>query len=166
MTWVRIDDGFAEHPKVHGLSDRAFRLHVTALCYCGRNLTDGAITIPALKMLLGACSATRRHVRELVDAGVWDSVDDLQIHGDDLQIHDFNDLNPKAETVKREREKTRDRQRRHREARNAVTDTVSDGVTNGTPTRPDPRTTSPKAVALDVTERPQDFKIPELRSVS
>lgn len=124
VTWVRIDDGFAEHPKIMGLSDRAFRLHVTALCYCGRNLTDGHLSPPALKMLMASCSATRRHVNELVDAGVWDSA---------TTIHDFTDLNPTADSVKRDRAAARDRQRRHRHARNAVTDAVTNGVSHGTP---------------------------------
>lgn len=141
MTWVRIDDGFAEHPKIHTLSDRAFRLHVTALCYCGRNLTDGVIATPALRMLLGACNATRRHVDELVAAGVWD-------RDDDLRVHDFTDLNPKAVTVKREREKTRDRQRRHREARNSVTESVSNGVSHASPV-PVPSQLLLKAVPAD-----------------
>lgn len=101
MTWVRLDDGFTEHSKIHGLSDRAFRLHVTALCYCGRNLTDGHITARALKVLLAACSATKRHVLELVGTKVW------EVEDDGHQIHDFNDLNPTAAEV---REKSRKRQ--------------------------------------------------------
>lgn len=99
MTWIRIDDGFAEHPKVMALSDRAFRLHVSALCYCGRNLTDGYIAPQALRMLMAGCAATRRHLNELVAAGVWDDTE---------TIHDFNDLNPTAEEVREKREKRRD----------------------------------------------------------
>lgn len=41
--WLRLDDGFPEHPKVVGLTDAAFRLEVSALCYAHRNLTDGHI---------------------------------------------------------------------------------------------------------------------------
>ena len=43
MAWLRIDDGFVEHPKVYDLSDRSFRLHVAAHCYSARNLTDGVL---------------------------------------------------------------------------------------------------------------------------
>jgi hypothetical protein len=43
MTWLRLDDGFPEHPKVVGLTDAAFRLEVSALCYAHRNITDGLI---------------------------------------------------------------------------------------------------------------------------
>ena len=43
MTWLRIDDCMPDHPKVDGLSDRAFRAHVTGLCYCARHLTDGNV---------------------------------------------------------------------------------------------------------------------------
>lgn len=43
MAWLRIDDGFAEHPKLLelALADRWAWLEV--LCYCARNGTDGRI---------------------------------------------------------------------------------------------------------------------------
>lgn len=41
MSWVRLDDGFADHPKIAALDDRAFRIHIWALCYSARHLTDG-----------------------------------------------------------------------------------------------------------------------------
>lgn len=46
MTCVKLDDAFADHPKVVGLTDRAFRVHVRALCYCGR-FSPGVGLIPA-----------------------------------------------------------------------------------------------------------------------
>ena len=46
MPWVKLDDGFTDHPKIASLSDSAFRTFVTALCYCNKNLTDGFV--PAL----------------------------------------------------------------------------------------------------------------------
>lgn len=32
-----------EHPKISGLSDKAFRTFVELLCYCGRQRTDGLV---------------------------------------------------------------------------------------------------------------------------
>ncbi len=75
VPWVRLDDAFAEHPKVIGLSDGAFRAHVSALCYCNRNLTDGRV--PAV---LG-----NGHAEELVAAGVWEQ------NGNGFVIHDYGD---------------------------------------------------------------------------
>ena len=39
----RLDDGFPEHPKVQQVGGDAAWLHVCALAYCNRNLTDGFI---------------------------------------------------------------------------------------------------------------------------
>ena len=45
---LRFDDQFPIHRKVSGLSDAAFRLHVEAIFWCDRNLTDGFIREPRL----------------------------------------------------------------------------------------------------------------------
>lgn len=65
MTYLRLDDRFPEHPKVIGLSDAAFRLHVSALCYARRYLTDGRIppVFPPRRLT--------RAVPTLVDAHLW-----------------------------------------------------------------------------------------------
>lgn len=70
MPWVRLEDNFPEHSKIAGLSAHAFRLHVEALCYCARNLTDGYISEDALKRFTGARRSAGR-VAELVEAGCW-----------------------------------------------------------------------------------------------
>lgn len=43
MPWVRFDDQFPVHRKVDSLPDPAFRLHVEAIFWCARNLTDGFV---------------------------------------------------------------------------------------------------------------------------
>lgn len=90
MTWVKLDDGFTDHPKVVGLSDRAFRTHVRALCYCGR-FSPGVGRIPqsALRQLGAAPSV----VRELLGAILWEE------DGEDgeLYIHDFGEYHPKTD---------------------------------------------------------------------
>lgn len=42
--YIRIDVLMPEHPKVEGLSDRAFRALVELWCYCGRQRSDGIVT--------------------------------------------------------------------------------------------------------------------------
>lgn len=87
MTWVKLDDGFTDHPKVVGLTDRAFRVHVRALCYCGRFSPGvGHIPVTAFRQL-GATSAV---VEELLRAGLWEE-------RDALYIHDFPVYHPKAD---------------------------------------------------------------------
>lgn len=79
MTWVKLDDKMADHPKIVGLSDRAFRAHISALCYANRHLTDGVIPSTFLRV---------RVAEELVTAGVWARF------GDAYRIHDFLDYQP------------------------------------------------------------------------
>jgi hypothetical protein len=43
MPYLALDDNFAHNPKVR-LTDRAFRLHVVALCHCSQHLTDGFVS--------------------------------------------------------------------------------------------------------------------------
>lgn len=43
MAWVRVDDDLTEHPKVLSAGPLALIVHVRALCYASRNLTDGHI---------------------------------------------------------------------------------------------------------------------------
>lgn len=86
MSWVRLDDKFADHPKVIRLSDKAFRIHVWAMCYCAQHSPGiGHFPVAALKG-----KATASTIDELVKARLWDRLDD-----DDLAIHDFEDYNPK-----------------------------------------------------------------------
>jgi hypothetical protein len=83
MGFVRIEDAFATHPKIIGLSDAAFRLHVEGMCYARTHQTDGLIPeawVGERKPLL----------EELVTAGVW------EWNGRGPFIHDYSLYNPSA----------------------------------------------------------------------
>lgn len=110
-------------------------MHVTGLCYCARNLTDGVLDERALRIVCAivAGGSLRRNVDELVAAGLWHRVDG------GFEINDFLDYNPTAERVKEDREKARDRVRRHR-TRNGAGNAVTNAGGNGTPSRPVPKT--------------------------
>lgn len=95
MVWVKLDDRFTENRKVVELSDRAFRLHVTALCYASRELTDGAVSENAA---LRICDGTRKAIADLIAAGLWRRA----VAGGYL-IHDFLKYNPTAEDVEEAR---------------------------------------------------------------
>jgi hypothetical protein len=112
MPWVRFDDQFPIHRKVEGLSDAAFRLHISAIFWCARNLTDGLVPVEDID------SATPRKMRrpgkfiaELVGRGLWIEVDD------GWQIHDYLDFQPSREKVERERKAKAERQQRWLEKR-------------------------------------------------
>lgn len=123
MPWVRLDDRFPSHRKVATLSDRAFRLHVTAMCWCSENLTEGKILFSELRVIA--------HVRginsianELVNSKLWDKVDDGWV------IHDFLDYNPDREQVEAERARNAARQKAYRERRKAERQTAESGSSN------------------------------------
>lgn len=106
MSWLKIDDGFVEHFRVDPLSDRAFRLHVAALCHCSRNLTDGHVSTKNVRVLRARSNnAGVKHVDELLEAGLW-----VQ-NGDGYVIRDYLDYNPSAEKVRQERSKAAERMR-------------------------------------------------------
>lgn len=81
MTYAKLIDDFPEHPKVVGLSDQAFRLYVTALCYASRNLTDGAVPAGIIKRL----GATTKALSELLAANLWHVETDPPLY----RIHDY-----------------------------------------------------------------------------
>lgn len=113
MTWVRLDDGFADHPKVMSLGrDRlaCIGVHVAALCYCARHLTDGLV--PASF----AAQFPDRLVDRLVWAGLWEEADGP--YGvKDFLIHDYLTYNPSRESIETERAQARLRMNNARRSR-------------------------------------------------
>lgn len=75
---IRLSNSIMENRKIVGLSDKAFRAFVAALCYCSRQETDGRIVPGAAKMI-----TTPRVLMELVDAGL------LEVDGQDFLVHDY-----------------------------------------------------------------------------
>lgn len=110
MGWVKLDDGFAEHPKIDNLSDGAFRLYVAALGYVARNLTDGVIPEARLSRLVPRYKPA--HLAELLDdpyGPVWHAPGHLcdrcpQPPARHYTVHDYLEKNPSAE---KERERRR-----------------------------------------------------------
>jgi hypothetical protein len=127
MTWVKLDDNFGDHPKIASLAPRTFRLHVRALCFAARHLTDGYISARQAAELWqggagengdGMDTAGRRQghsnqhgsvtasVRELLAVKLWERQPDGL---DGYQIHDYLRYNPSREHVVSQREAARDR---------------------------------------------------------
>lgn len=159
MTWLRVDDRFPRHRKVRRLSDRAFRVHVTAMAACAEDETDGLVTGDDLADLVGVAQRyVTDAVVELVAAGLWDVVEEGRV----WQVHDYLDYNPSHASLVADREANRRRQAKHRrkpsgpppDPGNGVSHGVTDGVTNGVshaapsrpvPTRPVVGTPSPSS---------------------
>lgn len=106
MTWTRLSDTFTDRPDLLACSRSARLLHVEALVWCNRFLTDGSIPRAALPRLTDAEDA-EADVAELVAAGLWTSDE-----GGGWRV-DWEDQEPAADV--RERKAMRaERQKRYR----------------------------------------------------
>ena len=108
MTWVKIDDSFPNHPKIVGLSDKAFRIHISGLCYCGTYLTDGFVPMTIAARFANEDMA---YIAELSQAGLWR--DAPQDNG--FYIHDYLAHQTSKTQVEEKRQTVRERQKRYRE---------------------------------------------------
>lgn len=131
MPWVRLDDRFPSHRKVALLSDRAFRLYVSALCWSSENLTEGLIRDRELAVVTRVRGA-KTAAKELEEAQLWDRI------AGGWQIHDFLEYNPDRAKVKAEREANaarqqawRDRKRAEKEAQEAAEKAARNAPRNG-----------------------------------
>ena len=95
MTWVKIDDHFADHPKIIGLSDAAYRAFVDGLCYSARYLTDGQIPTAAVTVVT---RSRPRVAAALIDAGLWEQ------NGSGVIVHDYLEFQPSRSKVQANRE--------------------------------------------------------------
>lgn len=105
MPWIRFEDNFAEHPKVLAVSDAAFRLHIRAVAYCSRLLTDGAVSVAALASIKSGKWGLRL-ADELVDARLWEK------RHDGYQIHDYLHYQPSRAHIEEIRKQRADAGRR------------------------------------------------------
>jgi hypothetical protein len=131
MTWVRLDDTFAEHPKMEAAGPLGLALHVAALCYCARHLTDGFIPAAKVPRLLDM-PTWRKVAARLVEVGAWDEVDD------GYSLHDYLDFQPSRAEVEADRAKARDRMRRRRSGGSSPEHTENFGSSSPSPARPGP----------------------------
>lgn len=98
MTWIRLDDGFPDHPKVITLSDKAFRTYISGLCYASRYLTDGFLAEPVVKRLDGVLSAG-----ELEMVGLWQKIEN------GWQIASYSEYQTSKEQVEVAKARNRER---------------------------------------------------------
>jgi hypothetical protein len=115
MSWVRIDDNFADHPKLLRAGPVAGWLHVAGLCYAARQKTGGLVPMQVVNTLavFNGVGMTRdgqllsepmgidvlELARILTRAGLWEE----QREGPTKvltgwQIHDYAEYNPPKPT--------------------------------------------------------------------
>jgi len=88
-TYIRLHDGMPGHPKVRGLSDRAFRTYIRALCYSSEYLTDGQVVKVVARDL-----GTPKVWGELIDANLVESAPNGYL------MHDYLEHQRSAEEVR------------------------------------------------------------------
>lgn len=103
VTWFKIDDNFADHPKFVGCTDSAIASWVRALAYSSRYLTDGFIPLAAQRVI-GPAKA----VKQLVNAGLL--VETLE----GWMIHDYTDHQRTRAEVQADRDRNAERSRAYR----------------------------------------------------
>ncbi|MGH3376013.1 MAG: hypothetical protein ACRDP6_14840 [Actinoallomurus sp.] len=156
MPWARFDDQFPINRKVNGLTDTEFRLHVEAVIWCARELTDGRVGRDELD-LVSRIRSPKKHVAMLVIRKLWHLGDEeclstsCPAHVDNRvdptfdgwMIHDYFEFQFSKEQVLAEREGNAKRQKKWRDQqkqdRNGVTNGARNGVTNSAPSRPVPK---------------------------
>lgn len=113
MAWARIDDGFYDHPKILGIWQRcpgAVGLHVRAIAYCSKHLTDGRIPRGAVESLSPVQRDRDEQIGALVTLGAWYEDEGSET----FVIHDYEDYQPTRAEVTEKRQKDRERKNRER----------------------------------------------------
>lgn len=90
MTWFKVDDKFAMHPKAMSAGNAALGLWVRAGSWSAAHLTDGLI--PA--NLLAALGGSRATAERLVKVHLWDA------EPGGYRFRDWHDYQPSAVDVK------------------------------------------------------------------
>lgn len=123
MVWFRVDDNLSMHVKAVTAGNSALGLWVRAGSWCARHLTDGHVPT-AIATSLG----TKREIAALIRAGLW-----VETEGG-YEFHEWGAWQPSEAEVRSKRAKTADRVAKWR-ARNSegngVTETVTNGASNG-----------------------------------
>ena len=138
MTWFKVDDQLAIHPKAIAAGNSAMGLWVRAGSWCGAHLTGGALP----KHMVGTLGAQLRDAKRLVEVGLWDATDV------GYQFRGWDEYQPAKSQVEAKRVADRERKRRWRESKSHAdghavtpsgTDAVTDAVSHASPdpTRPD-----------------------------
>lgn len=86
MTWFKVDDKLAMHPKVIGAGNVSIGLWVRAGSWSAANGTDGLVPMAVVTAL----GATRAQADRLVKAGLWHR------EPDGYRFHDWHMYQPTA----------------------------------------------------------------------
>lgn len=86
MSWIKLDDRFADHPKIVEAGPEAAWLFICGLCYCARYLTDGLIPKAQVRKLADI-EDVKQSVTKLLSTCLWENAEDS------YRVHDYLDYN-------------------------------------------------------------------------
>jgi hypothetical protein len=168
MPTIAIESTAPRHKKVRRLSDRAFRLWISATCHARDMATDGELCDDDLD-LIPRCPTGRQRaetVQELVEAGLW------EVRPEGWQIHDYGEWNELRDQIQRKRSAARERMAKLRDGSDDVrvnkqrsSGSVRDGRSRSRSTTesesenlvPDPEGSAEGNQPPDVPENPTSF---------
>jgi hypothetical protein len=155
MSWVKLDDGFAEHPKIAKVGPIGAWLQIQALCYCNPNLTDGFVPMAVAYTFVPRTRSypAKQCVTLIVDAGLWERVPG------GYRIHDYERYQPSKAEVLRTRQQHVARQQKYLERKRS--DRVIDAVIDASPV-PVPEEQKKKKLAIARKEKAHDSEFQEL----
>ena len=100
MTWTKLDENFDQHPKVVAAGLLAELMHIHALIYCNRHLTNGFVSEYVIGRLLDrdqladlSGDTPKTFAEVLVEIGLWDKVPG------GYEIHDYLEYQPSRAAV-------------------------------------------------------------------
>lgn len=123
MAWVKLDDAILDNHKIIAAGPLGFALHIAAITWCGRNLTDGFIPKRRVPLLLDLPSlqvSETTKVRVLHALTADDLAADLERiglwhdRGEQWEVHDYLEYNPSKSEVLAERARHAENQQRSR----------------------------------------------------
>jgi len=121
MSWLRLDDGFGDHPKILLLTRSERWTFVELLTYCAKHRTDGYFPT--------TIADSRRHVtpsflEKCVDAGLVD-----QAENGELRVHDWADFNPGKDPTGAVRQSRWRNAKRNAPRNGSITENVTGDIT-------------------------------------
>jgi hypothetical protein len=136
MTRIRFDPSFIEGERWERLGIEALALHLAAVSYATRTMSDGIVSAARLRVLTPLVPDPTTVAAALVADGLWEALDDGQVRvcavRDDLRHADGRgDEQPSRAFIEGERVRARQRKETWRAKKEPVPNDEGNGVPNG-----------------------------------
>lgn len=112
MPWVKIDDGFHDHPKIKLIGLDGAGLLVSLTTWSSRHLTDGVVPEQVIRDMCGHHRRFNTLLTRLIKAGCLRKCPGGTTKK--YRIHDYLEYNDSADVVKARRAAEREKKRRQR----------------------------------------------------